>query len=111
MKVKQINTGKLIGGILDTFNRTAFFVTIINTVVLACTFYNTGGGAFLKGIFPFMNMWYFLLFVFILVCIAMVFVYLIITPSYFRFFSHQFYHEDSQLREDIDKIKRKLEID
>ena len=110
-KIRQINTGKFIGAILDTLNRTAFFISAGNTVLLAVTYYNTGGGQMLKDIFPFMNMWWFLFFVSVLVFFAMIFVYFVITPSYFRFYSNQFYNHDSPMKSDIEAIKRKLDID
>ena len=109
--MKQINTGKFIGAVLDTLNRTAFFISAGNTVLIAITYYNTGGGKMLKDIFPFMNMWWFMLFVAILICFAMAFVYFVITPSYFRFYSSQFYNHDSPMKRDIEAIKRKLDIE
>jgi hypothetical protein len=108
--VKQINSGKFIGGILDTLNRMAFFISIGNTFLIIVTFYNTGGIGLIKHVFPWANLWWFLLGVFLLLCIAMAFVYFVITPSYFKFYSDQFYKHNILLKRDIELIKKKLDI-
>ena len=109
--MKQINTGKFIGAVLDTLNRTSVFISVWNTILIAITYYNTGGGETLKSLLPFMNVAWFMFFVVILICVVLVFVYFVITPSYFRFYSSQFYNHDSPMKRDIEAIKRKLEID
>ena len=109
--MKQINTGKFIGAVLDTLNRTSVFISVWNTILIAITYYNTGGGDTLQELFPWMNMGWFMLLVVMLAILAMVFVFFVITPSYFRFYSSQFYNHDSPMKRDIEAIKRKLEID
>lgn len=109
--MKQYNSGKFIGGILDTLNRTSVFISAGNTILIIATFYNTGGGLFIKRLLPWMNMYWFMLLALLLASLAMLFVYFVITPSYFNFYSTQFYKHDSPMKRDIEAIKYKLGIE
>jgi hypothetical protein len=108
--MKQVNSGKFIGAILDTLNRMAFFISIGNTGLIIITFYNTDGVSLLKRVVPWLNFWWFLLIIGMAVLGLMAFVYFVITPSYFNFYSNQFYKHDSPMKRDIELIKKKLNI-
>ena len=108
--MKQVNTGKFIGGLLDTMNRMAIFISMGNTLLIIVTFYNTNGIGLLKRVLPFMNLWWFLLFIGLLTIMIMALVYFVITPSYFHFYSSQFYKHNSPIKRDLELIKKKLNI-
>lgn len=108
--MKQVNSGKFIGAILDTLNRMAFFVSIGNTLLIAVTFYNTGGIKMIQQYLAWFNLWWFVLLVLVLLVASMAFTYFVITPSYFNFYSTQFYKHDSPIKRDLELIKKKLNI-
>lgn len=107
--MKQILLGRKIGGAIDTFQRSLLFVTIINFTMLAATFYNTTGASFIIKIFPWFNFYIFMAFLIIVVFIAMIFVYVFITPSSMAYASNQSYVHDNPLKKQMDRIEKTLE--
>lgn len=109
LKVKQYNVGPWPGAVMDLYSRTGVFINVVSNIMLAATFYATGGRAFLQLYFPWMNFWVFLALLISSYLTAMVLYYVFIMPSSLSFVNRQWYMHKNPVQKDLDEIKKELE--
>ena len=109
--LQQENIGNSWGYVTQVASQAVVFITVLNLFMLAATFYQTTLDVWLseRGItFPF---WQFFTILIVALAILAVVLYKFAVPSFFSAFNDQFYKHNSQLRQDIELIKKKLGID
>lgn len=101
---EQKKISPFLGGLKELFSRVMFYAGIINFILIVVTAYHTS----IKDIttIPF---WAFFLTLIIGLFIAMVFEYIIVLPSSISFSNRQSYKHDNPIREDMNKILKKLD--
>lgn len=110
MKLRQHNLGNWIGGIIDAFNRVAFFITAINTIMIIAMFYGMTAGPWLVERLPWLTFPVFMSLAVFGIIVAMVLAYMFLLPSSMSFFNKHFYKHKNPMKRDLDLIKKKLGI-
>lgn len=101
---EQKKVSPFLGGLKELFSRVMFYAGIINFILIVVTAYHTS----IKDITP-IPFWVFFLTLIIGLFIAMVFEYVVILPSSISFSNRQSYKHDNPIREDMNKILKKLD--
>lgn len=104
MKLPRQIIFKRLGGIKNLFTRTAFYISLVNFLMLATTTYVIVVKEYFQ--LPF---WMFMFGIICLVLIAMIFEYTIMLPSEIAFGNWQVYTHDNPIRRDLEEIKKDLE--
>jgi type I restriction-modification system DNA methylase subunit len=107
--IKQYNFGPLIGGIKDIAQYTAFYVTIINFILIAVTAYNTTLRDWILKELPWFSFPIFIVTLVVLVGIAMILEFKFVYPSIWAFRNKQEYTHTSLLRKDLKEVLDRLE--
>lgn len=101
---EQKKVGPFWGGLKELIGRVMFYAGIINFILIMITAYHTS----IKDIMP-IPFWIFFLVLSVGLSILMIFEYIIILPSSISFSNRQSYKHDNPVRDDINKILKKLE--
>ena len=102
MKLRQIETGTTIGGILTLLQRAQFYFSMLNFLMILATFYYTT----LRHVLPIP----FIVFAVImagLLLALMIVEYVVIYPSFVAFQVHQAYKRNPLVR-DVEEVKREI---
>ena len=93
----------VIGAMKELAVRTAFYISVLNFIMISVTAYNTTIKHYLD--IPF---WLFVVILGTIVFMAMLFEYAIVYPSVVAFNSRQWYKHNNPLVKDIKEIKEEL---
>lgn len=107
--LKQYTLG-WIGGFKDILTMVIFYMSIINFCLVAVTAYNTGLREWLLVFFPWMKIYIFYGFLFLIALVAMIVEYKFVYPSFYAFRSQQEYKHQSPIQKDLAKCLKKLDI-
>ncbi len=107
---KQNGAATWIGSMKEVLAHTLFWVSMINFVLIAATFYNTTFYPVIKDKLPNFSFILFLGALSVVVLIAMFVEYKFIIPSVLAFRNKQEYKHQNLIRRDLEKIKLKLGI-
>lgn len=110
MKLRQHNTGKWIGGLIDAYSRVSFFVSAVNTLMIIAMFYGMTAGPWLVARIPWLTFPVFMSLAVVGIVVAMVIAYAVLLPSSMSFFNEQFYKHNNPMKRDLDRIKERLGI-
>ena len=105
--LRQYNTGRKIGALLDTYQRTAGVISAIQYVTMIIILYTTSARPFLDIYYPWVTFWMFMLIAVVMVLVVMVIVYMIAAPSTFAFHNQQLWKHDNPMRFKLEKIEKK----
>lgn len=105
--LKQYKLG-WIGGFKDILTMVIFYMSIINFCLVAVTAYNTGLREWLLIYFPWMKVYIFYGFLFLIALIAMIIEYKFVYPSFYAFRSQQEYKHQSPIQRDLSKCLEEL---
>lgn len=116
--ISQYYTGRKLGGLLDTYQRSAGIINIIQFTAMIIILYTTSAREFFAIHFPWMTFTVYLVIAFVLVTIVMVVAYTIAAPSTYAFWNQQIWKHDNPLRRKLEhmelnqkKVMEKLGID
>lgn len=107
--LKQYYIGNSLGAALDVYSRSSIVITIFGNVMLATTFYNTGGREYVALVFPWINLWIFLTMLTVVAVAAMVAYFKWVLPSAVSFGNSQGYAHNNPFKRDMDKANAKLD--
>lgn len=105
---KQAKSVQWIGSAYTIYSATMLYQAIINAFLLSATAYNTTLRDWLPS---WLHFWLFLVILMAFQLIIMFLHYKFIYPSIVAFGNEQAWKHDNPIRRDLDKIKKKLEID
>jgi len=94
---------RYIGAIKNVLSRSTFYISILNFFMIIATSYVV----VIQKYFP-LPFWCFLLVLILLVIGIMVFDYIIMLPSEISFMNWQTYEHNNPLREDLEKLDKKV---
>ena len=104
-RIKQKETGKVIGGLKTQVERSMAYVTVINFGLIVITAYHTT----IHPIFPAIPFWGFFAVLAIFILGVIVFEYTIVYPSELTFLSHQLWKKErNPMFGEIRDIKKEL---
>jgi len=104
-KIKQKETGKVLGGIKTLIERSMSYVTVINFGLIAITAYHTT----IHPIFPAIPFWGFFASLAIFVLGVIILEYIVVYPSEITFLAHQTWKEErNPMFGEIKVIKKEL---
>lgn len=105
----------VIGPLTDLLSYSAIWIGMMNFLMIAVTLYSTTLRERILSYLPWMNLGYFLTFLFIIVIGIVICVYKFIVPSYYEFRSSQYKRHgnmntsgNENLRETLESIDRRL---
>jgi len=103
VKLKQIETGTTLGGVVVLLQRCQFYFSLLNFLMILATFYYTT----LKHVIP-VSFMQFVVFMAGILLVLMLIEYMIVYPSIVAFQVHQAYMRNP-LRRDVEEIKQEIE--
>lgn len=101
---EQKRVSPFLGGLKELFSRVMFYVGIINFILIVVTAYHTS----IKDIMPIPFLAFFSILI-VGLFVAMIFEYIIVLPSSVAFSNRQSYKHDNPIKEDMNKILKKLD--
>lgn len=96
-----------LGAMVSLISYTAFWISMINFVLVSLIAYNTTIKNVVLNFIPWFNFFWYLAFI---ACIVIVIMDKIIIPSRHRFLSSQEYTHDSPIQKDLEIVKEELRI-
>ena len=103
IKLKQIETGTTLGGLLTLLQRCQFYFSMLNFLMILATFYYTT----LRHVIP-IPFAVFAVVMAVILLVLMVVEYVIVYPSFVAFQMHQAYKRNPLVK-DVEEIKREIE--
>ncbi len=98
-----------VGGLKEMLAQTAFYVSMINFVLIAVVAYSTTLRVFILDWIPWFKLWMFLGGLVIIVLVVMVLEYKYIAPSLYSFRSKQMFEHESKITDALKRIEGHLE--
>lgn len=111
---KQYNLGKWLGSTFTQITNSFFYLSIINTVMLAITSWQTSLQERILSVFPWFNFWWFLIMIVFITLLVMFLDYKLVYPARQAFQSKQSYAHENPVRTDLERIlehNKKLDKD
>ncbi len=103
---RQHYTGHGIGGLLDTYQRTAGILNIVQYIALIIVLYTTSLQPFLAEHLPWMTFNVYMIIAFVAIAVIMIIAYTLVAPSHYAFWNQQIWKHDNPLRTELEEIKR-----
>lgn len=97
-----------IGAVIDLMAYTAFWLSLVNFVLIALTAYNTTIRVFITDTLPWFNIGWYALILFLIVVVIMLVEYFVVFPARQSFRNQWEYRQDSPIRKDLEEIKKQL---
>lgn len=103
--IQQHYTGHNIGGFLDTYQRTAGIMNIVQYVSMIIILYTTSAQPWFATHFPWITFPVYMTVTFATIVAIMVIAYIIIAPSHYAFWNQQIWKHDNPLRTNVERIE------
>lgn len=103
---RQYYTGRAIGGLFDTYQRSVGILSAIQYIAMIIVLYTTSARDFLAIHFPWMSFTVYMIIAFIIGVVVMVGAYVIVSPSMYGFWNEQIWKHDNPMRIKLDGIER-----
>ncbi len=109
LRFRQRYTGHGIGGLLDTYQRTAGILMIAQYIALIIILYTTSLRPFFDAYLPWMTFGVYIIIAFVVVIVVMIMAYIIVAPSHYAFWNQQIWKHDNPMRTKLEDIEKKLD--
>lgn len=110
MIISQMKGDIKLGAVVSLISYTAFWISLMNFVLVSLIAYNTTIKVFILEFLPWFNFFWYLVCIACVVVVVMIIEYKIIIPSRHRFSSSQEYAHDSPIQKDFEMMKRDFDI-
>lgn len=100
------SVGKTWGYTAQVASQVAIFITVINLLMLAATFYETTLSVWMADAGIYVPFWIFMLVLIVGLMVVALLLYKYAIPSFFSAFNDQFYKHGNLLRQDMEDIKK-----
>lgn len=101
---KQYNLGKWLGSTFTQITNSFFYLSIINTVMLAITSWQTFLQERILSVFPWFNFWWFLIMIVFITLLVMFLDYKLVYPARVAFQSKQSYYHENPFKTDMERL-------
>lgn len=104
---RQYYTGRVIGGLLDTYQRSVGILSAIQYIALIIVLYTTSARDFFALHFPWISFTVYMIIAFALGAVVMVVAYVIAGPSMYGFWNQQIWKHDNPMRIKLEEMECK----